>query len=93
MRVITGSARGRRLRELEGIDNGDFFLQDSVWYVEAEGNEYRVSEQVEIHLSDADLWLSGADGLASALADGYELTLYYDQAPDEGGQIRIVVAE
>ena len=83
----------RRLRELEGIDNGDFFLQDSVWYVEAEGNEYRVSEQVEIHLSDADLWLSGADGLASALADGYELTLYYDQAPDEGGQIRIVVAE
>ena len=26
-------------------------------------------------------------------ADGYELTLYYDRAPDEGGQVRIIVAE
>ena len=55
-------------------DSGDFFLQDGAWYVEAKGNEYRVSDQVEIHLSDADMWLSGADGLASVLADGYELT-------------------
>ncbi len=83
----------RRLRTLEDLDSGDFFLQDGAWYVEAKGNEYRVSDQVEIHLSDADMWLSGADGLASVLADGYELTLYYDRAPDQGGQIRIIVAE
>ena len=83
----------RRLRELEDLSSGDFFLQDGTWYVEAEGNEYRVSDQVEIHLSEADLWLSGTDGLTSALADGYTLTLYYDRSPDEGGQVRIIVAE
>ena len=60
--------------------------------MEAKGNEYRVSDQVEIHLSDADMWLSGADGLASVLADGYELTLYYDRSADQGGQIRVIAA-
>ena len=83
----------RRLRVVEGLDSGDFFLQDGDWYVEAKGSEYRVSDQVEIHLSEADLWLSGEDGLTSVLADGYDLTLYYDRAPEEGGQVRIIVAE
>ena len=83
----------RRLRVVEGLDSGDFFLQDGVWYVEAKGSEFRVSDQVEIHLSDADMWLSGEDGLTSVLADGYDLTLYYDRAPEEGGQVRIIVAE
>ena len=39
------------------------------------------------------MWLSGEDGLTSVLADGYDLTLYYDRAPEEGGQVRIIVAE
>ena len=52
-----------------------------------------MSDQVEIHLIDADMWLSGADGLTATLADGYTLTLYYDRVPEEGGQVRIIVAE
>ena len=83
----------RRLREVGGLDSGDFFLQDGVWYAEAKGSEYRVSDQVEIHLSEADIWLEGTEGLETILADGYDLTLYYDRAPEEGGQVRIIVAE
>ena len=83
----------RSLQRKSGLDSGDFLLQDGAWYAVADGNEYRVSEQVEIHLSEADLWLNGTEGLMSVLADNYELTAYYDRAPDEGGQIRIIVAE
>ena len=83
----------RRLRELDGVDFSDFFQQDGSWYVEAEGDEYRVSDQVQIHLTESDLWLSGEAGLATVLADGYDLTLYYDRAATAGGQIRVIVAE
>lgn len=81
------------LKSLTGADSGDFFQQGDSWYVEVGGNEYRVSHQVEILLSGTDLWLAGEEGLTSVLADGYELTLYYDRAADEGGQIRMIVAE
>ena len=52
-----------------------------------------MSGQVQIHLTQADLWLEGAEGLESILADGYELTLYYDRPASEGGQIRIITAQ
>lgn len=81
------------LKSLTGADSGDFFQQGDSWYVEVGGNEYRVSDQVEILLSGTDLWLAGEEGLTSVLADGYELTLYYDRAATEGGQIRMIVAE
>lgn len=80
------------LESLTGADRGDFFQQEDSWYVEAGGEEYRISDQVQIHFSDADLWLAGEEGLTTVLADGYELTLYYDRAPDEGGQIRLIAA-
>lgn len=49
--------------------------------------------RVQIHLTEADLWLEGAEGLASVLADGYTLTLYYDRSADEGGQVRLITAQ
>lgn len=70
----------------------DFYLSGSDWYAEAGGTEYRVSDAVQIHIADSDLWLSGANGLSSVLADSYDLTLYYDRATDEGGQVRIIRA-
>lgn len=73
-------------------DADDFYLSGGVWYTETGGTEYRVSDTVQIHLSDSNLWLSGEDGLASILADGYNLTLYYDRAPSAGGQVRIIKA-
>ena len=74
-------------------DAEDFFLQDGDWYVESGRQEYRVSDRVQIHLTEADLWLEGAEGLASVLADGYTLTLYYDRSADEGGQVRLITAQ
>ena len=73
-------------------DRDEFFLQDGDWYVESGGQEFRVSDQVQIHLTGADVWLEGAGGLESVLADGYDLTVYYDRAADQGGQVRIITA-
>ena len=70
----------------------DFFLQDGDWYVESGQQEHRVSDQVQIHLTEADVWLAGAEGLESILADDYDLTLYYDRSASEGGQVRIITA-
>ena len=75
------------------VDADDFYLFGGIWYAETGGTEYRVSDPVQIHLSDPDLWLSGEEGLASVLADGYDLTLYCDRTADTGGQVRIVKAE
>ena len=75
-----------------GADAEDFFLQDGKWYVESGRQEYRVSDQVQIHLTRANLWLEGTEGLESILADGYTLTLSYDRPAAEGGQVRIITA-
>ena len=76
-----------------GAESADFFLQDGDWYVESGRQELRVSDQVQIHLTDADLWLEGTGGLESILADGYTLTLYYDRSAAQGGQVRIITAQ
>lgn len=74
-------------------DASDFYLSTGDWYAETGGTVYRIADAVQLHVTDTDLWLSGADGLASILADGYTLTLYYDRAPSEGGQVRIIRAD
>ena len=92
------AAGGTRIAAVQTLtsakaDAEDFFLQDGDWYVESGRQEYRVSDRVQIHLTEADLWLEGAEGLASVLADGYTLTLYYDRSADEGGQVRLITAQ
>lgn len=81
------------LESLTGASSSDFFRQGDSWYVEAGGDEYRISDAVQICLTGTDLWLSGEEGLTAVLADGYDLTLYYDRAPGEGGQIRLIAAK
>ena len=81
------------LDAVSGVEAADFFLQDGRWYVEADGDEYPVSEQVEIYLDDADGWSSGYDALTAVLADGHRLTLYCDGDAQEGAQVRILVAQ
>lgn len=82
----------RTLTTLTGSGADDFFQQDGSWYAEADGEEYPVSDQVQVYFEDSETWLSGEEGLAAALADNYDLTLYCDAAPSAGGQIRIVTA-
>lgn len=94
-RSASGGQRIAAIQKLSKAsgDTGDFFLQDGNWYVESGQQEYRVSGQVQIHLTEADTWLTGAEGLERILADGYDLTLYYDRLADEGGQVRIITAK
>lgn len=94
-RYSTAYERVARVQTLSRVsaDADDFYLSDGIWYAETGGTEYRVSDTVQIHLSDTDVWLSGEDGLANILADGYALTLCYDRAPSEGGQVRVVRGE
>ncbi|MGI5971299.1 MAG: S-layer homology domain-containing protein [Oscillospiraceae bacterium] len=80
------------LSKITSVSAEDFFQSGGNWYAEARNNEYPISEKVEIYISDADSWLSGEAGLANVLADGYDLSLYYDRSPSEGGQVRIIVA-
>lgn len=91
----TGDLRITAVQALDadGAEVEDFFLQDGDWYVESGRQEFRVSDQVQIHLTGADLWLEGTGGLESILADGYTLTLYYDRPASQGGQIRIITAQ
>ena len=91
----TGDLRITAVQSLSSdeAETADFFLQDGDWYVESGRQEFRVSEQVQIHLTGADLWLEGTEGLERILADGYTLTLYYDRPASEGGQIRIITAQ
>ena len=91
---ISGEVRIAAVQTLKSAkaEAEDFFLQDGDWYVESGRQEYRVSDQVQVHLTDADLWLEGTDGLERALADGYDLTVYYDRSADKGGVIRLIAA-
>lgn len=80
------------LYKVTDISAEEFFLMNGDWYVEAQGNEYPISEKVEIYIIDGNTWLKGERGLTQVLADGYDLTIYYDRNPSEGGQVRIIVA-
>ncbi len=82
----------RTLTELDGASAGDFYQQDGEWYVETDGQIFRVADGVQVYYESTELWDSGADALATVLADGLTLTLYADRDADEGGQIRIVSA-
>ena len=94
--ALGGSNSGETLiaqiQTLSDCSGEEFFRQNDKWYVQKGENIYPISEQVEVHFKDADLWRSGADGLMSAVADGYRLTFYLDRAVEKGGQIRLVTA-
>ena len=81
------------LKRLGGVSAEEIFLRDGAWYVELGGEEYRISENVQLHLIDANTWLEGETGLASVLSGGYTLTLFVDALPSAGGQIRVIAVD
>ena len=82
-----------KLQRHSGVTSGDFYQLDGTWYAEVDGAEYRISDQLQVYLEDADRWLTGEDALLSVLADGMTLTLYSDRTAETGGQIRVLTAE
>lgn len=73
------------------VPRSAFFTQGGKWYAECGGVEYPVSDAVELRVSGVDTWAKGTDALVSLLTGGYAFTAYYDAAPSDGGQIRIIV--
>lgn len=51
-----------------------------------------ISDEVQCYLSSTGEWLS-ADELSRALGFSEKFTVYYDRAPEQGGKVRIIVAE
>lgn len=77
--------------ELKSIDNvkrGDFTSGDTVTVNTSEG-VFVVSDDVVCYNAASKTWFSS---LEQARAFSNDLTLYYDRDPEDGGQIRVVVA-
>ncbi len=77
--------------ELKSIDNvkrGDFKSGDTVTVNTSEG-VFVVSDDVVCYNAASKTWFSS---LEQARAFSNDLTLYYDRDPEDGGQIRVVVA-
>lgn len=51
-----------------------------------------LSDEVQCYLRATGEWLD-ADGLSRALGFSESFTVYYDRAPENGGKVRIIVAE
>lgn len=67
------------------------FEQNDKWYAVCGRTEYRISDAVEIYLSETDSWLHGTDALVSLLSADYTFAAYYDGESENGGQIRMIV--
>ncbi len=77
------------LKMLKNISRHDFFTKDGITYVTVNNVTYPVSKEVECYNRPAKVWF---DSLTEARAFSDNLTLYYDRSPEEGGKIRLVVA-
>lgn len=77
------------LKALKEVSRHDFFTKDGVTYITVDKVTYPVSAEVECYNKPAKVWF---DSLTEARAFSDNLTLYYDRAPEEGGKIRMVVA-
>ena len=80
------------LEKITDVTSENFFQTNGDWYVETSSGEHKISENVEVYMSEGGTWLKGESALVQVIADGYELTLYHDAASYNGGQIRIIIA-
>lgn len=77
------------LKMLKNVSRHDFFTKDGITYVTVKDVTYPVSKEVECYNRPAKVWF---DSLTEARAFSDNLTLYYDRSPEEGGKIRLIVA-
>jgi len=70
----------------------EMYTKDNSWYVLYEGMEYPINDNVEIFMAKTEKWTSGSNNLSTMLSDGYNLVMYYDALPQNGGQVRIIKA-
>ena len=70
-----------------------FFLNEDDWFVSVTGTQIPVSEQVQVYIAPTDQWLSGTDGVRTAVSSGLTLTVHYDKTPTTGAMVRVIVVE
>ena len=79
------------LTGISGVTRSDFFVQDGIWYVTAEGTVYPISPNVECYKPSVKEWLpAGMDGLSAIRQYSNSLTVYVDPI---GEKVRIITAK
>ena len=86
----TGVAGTVSLTEETGIHRSDFTTRDGKTYVTLKTQEMRVSDDVQCYNRTTGTWF---EDLTDARAFSDDLTIYYDRPVNEGGKVRVVVAE
>lgn len=75
------------------LEGDAFSLKEDDWFVTVKGTQIPVSQQVQVYIDPTDQWLSGTDGVKTAVSSGLTLTVHYDKTPSTGAVARVIVAE
>ncbi len=73
------------LNRLEDVSRSDF--EDG--YVVSEGMKIPLAETVHIYMADQDKWITD---LSQARTYSDDMTVYYDRTVEEGGKVRVIIA-
>ena len=79
-----------KLTAEKNVSRSDFTTRDGKTYVTLATQEMRVSDQVQCYNKTTGTWF---EDLESCRAFSDNLTVYYDRPVQEGGKVRVVVAE
>ena len=75
------------------LNSSAFFLQEDDWFTTVNGYKMPVSEQVQVYIEPTDRWLSGPEGVKTAVSSGLPLTIHYDKTLTSGAVARVIVVE
>ena len=78
------------LTEEKGVHRSDFTTRDGKVYVTLDSQEMRVSDSVQCYNKATGTWF---DSLEDCRAFSDNLTVYYDRPVQDGGKVRVVVAQ
>ena len=80
------------LTRVNEVPRAAFTTVNGETWLNYNGLSIPVAEKVECYNAPAQTWYTGDDPLTEARAFSDNLTVYYDRTPDQGGKVRVVVA-
>ncbi len=75
------------------IGSEAFFQSNGDWYATVSDYEIPVNDNVQIYISNMGKWISGEEGLLTALSSGMPMKVYYDRTLSTGAQVRVIVVQ
>ena len=91
--ALRANGKVAAIRELEDIKNmGRSNFDSATMTFSTSSMVLPISEDVQCYIRSTGEWL-GADGLSRTLGFSERFTVYYDRAPEDGGKVRVIVAE